>query len=519
MHPYHKATQVRNPAQQVPTVIAMDEISRARVGLWQLKEMEQDLCQKLSYVRMEIEVYKSRIEHLARVKVPINSLPFEILSYVLELVTLPTNHGDRSISPLVQVSRAWRNIILNSPKFWSNIHLDCYAKVPFVRACAARSRQHPLYIVIDFWQEGAQFSTLIDVIVPHVHRWRTLDISRLNGQCLQLVLDKLNPLKFPSLIRTAIITYTEMQFPTFLRSDNSPFLTSLRLSRVIPMEILPPGQRITDLSLKFSLHLFGPLTLPSLLASQYLTTLELEYSDCAPLRLNSIYLPFLTSLTLKARFPRELISAVIAPQLSYFSLTKIYNYSDSDPLSTVFHGCESKFNKVQHFCLHVEDGPTSAIECAESISSLFPRVHHVDLRAIHVDDFFRMNPDGWCPADYWQSIGSLAFRDITITDESPPEPFVRWLRHRNSAGLPMLHVKFIDCTFQSVDNRSEYSDPGSLSCFHDLLRGICILDIKDVALQATTTMYLTSASPPLLVCIAVIADSMALFTYLLRSSV
>ena len=90
---------------------------------------------------MEIEVYKSRIEHLARAKAPTNSLPLEILSYVLELVTLPTNYGDRSILPLVQVLRAWKNI-----------HLDCYAKVPFVRTCMARSRQHPLYIVIDFWQ-------------------------------------------------------------------------------------------------------------------------------------------------------------------------------------------------------------------------------------------------------------------------------------------------------------------------------------------------------------------------------
>ena len=156
----------------------MDEIVRARVELLQLKEIEQDLCHKLSRVRMDIEVCKSRIEHLARAKVPINFLPFEILSYVLELVAFSTVDGDRNISSLIKVSRTWRDIILDSPKFWSNIHVDGSTKVSFVRTCTARSCQYPLDIVIKLWERKPQFSALIDDIVPHASLAYTGNIQR-----------------------------------------------------------------------------------------------------------------------------------------------------------------------------------------------------------------------------------------------------------------------------------------------------------------------------------------------------
>ena len=350
----------------------MDEIVRARVELLQLKEvLEQDLCHKLSRVPMDIEVCKSRIEHLARAKVPINSLPFEILSYVLELVAFSTVDGDRNISPLIKVSRTWRDIILDSPKFWSNIHVDGSTKVSFVRTCTARSCQYPLDIVIKLWERKPQFSALIDDIVPHVHRWRTLEIYGDDHQSLQLVLDKTNHLRLPSLTRaTMIFDGIEMHYPTFLSPDSSPALTSLSLNFLTPMEEFPPGQRITSLSLAF-ISPFGPLMLPSLLVSQHLTTLKLKYCSCPPLQSNSISLPFLTSLTLKAEFPRELISAVLAPQLSYFSLTVLSILDGSDPLSTIFHGCGSKFHNVQHFGLRVAEDSVSIVECAGSISSLF----------------------------------------------------------------------------------------------------------------------------------------------------
>ena len=70
----------------------VDELARLRAELAQLKEKEQYLQDELLRIRVEIEAHSSRIKHIAWTKVPINSLPSEILSYVLELATL--SRGD-----------------------------------------------------------------------------------------------------------------------------------------------------------------------------------------------------------------------------------------------------------------------------------------------------------------------------------------------------------------------------------------------------------------------------------------
>ena len=478
----------------------MGEIARARAELLQLKEMEQDLLQNISHVRMEIEVYKSRIEHLARAESPINSLPLEILSYVLELVVPSTEYGDsrRSMSALTKVSRAWRDIILDSPKFWSNIHIDCSTTVSFVRTCVARCRQYPLDIKIKLGEANTHFATLIDDIIPHVCRWRTLEIYGNDRQCLQVVLHKLNSFKFPSLTcATITVSAIQMHCPTFLKPDSSPALTSLNLNCLIPTEGFLPGQRITNLSLAFSLDRLELVMLPSLLASQHLTTLELQYSCSSALQPDSISLPFLTSLTLRAQYPGNLISALLAPQLSYFSLTRP-STPFAPSLSTVFHGCESKFYNVRRFGLHYgADDSVSTVGC--TISTMFPNARHVDLQTRDMNDFFRLSPDGSCPADNWELLESLTFREMKIRYESSPGPFVQWLRYWNSADLPMLRVKFVGCTFQSISYGSDYSTPEWLLRLHDLLREICILDMVDVVLEATAHVSLTSASPPLLV--------------------
>ena len=68
----------------------MDELAKVRIELEQLKKKGRDLDEELSRVRMAIVAHKSRIEHLAWAKVPINTLPTEILSYVLELAVHST---------------------------------------------------------------------------------------------------------------------------------------------------------------------------------------------------------------------------------------------------------------------------------------------------------------------------------------------------------------------------------------------------------------------------------------------
>ena len=125
----------------------MDELAQVRFELEQLERKERDLDEELSRLRVAIGAHESRIEHLAWVKPPIKILPTEILSYVLELIL--TDHlYEHYILSLAKVSRAWKDIILNSTKFWGHIHLLPRQKMSLVKERVARSCRSPLDISI-----------------------------------------------------------------------------------------------------------------------------------------------------------------------------------------------------------------------------------------------------------------------------------------------------------------------------------------------------------------------------------
>ena len=499
----------------------MDELARVRIELEQLRKRERDLDEELSRVRATIEAHKSRIEHLAWAKSPINTLPTEIFSYVFELVIRTEDSYELQISSLARVSRAWRDLILNSAKFWSRIDLSPTRpnlNLSLLRGHVERWARSPLDIFVYHWGEDlARLSTFIDVIVPHAHCWRTLEVYENNSQCLQLILNKINHLRFPSLTRAYIGSINGMHYPPFLSPDNAPSLKSLHLDNLLPMAEFPSDQRITDLSIKFfPFRSLGPHTLPSLLSSQHLTTLVLTYADSPSFQPDSISLPSLTSLTLKSLQSRRLLSAIVPPKLSHFHFITVV---DGDRLSTLFQGLQSKFRDVRHLALDTKDFISDA-ESAESISSTFPSVRRFELHSFEVDNYFRTGLNGLRPADHWDWLESLTFIETTI-DASSIEHFIQWLNERKSKGLPMLHVNFINCVFlRNVGDYNEFdlSSPGSLSHFHSVLREICILDVVNVRVQAMVTMSLTSASPPPLVCIAVIVETDQ-FTNLLRSRI
>ena len=423
----------------------MDELARTRTDLERLEKKERDLEQQLSSIRMEIEVHKSRIESLVRTKpAPINSLPPEILSYVVHLA-VPDCYPSR-LSKLEMVSRPWRDAIIGCPTLWNNVSITRWVRESLVKTQVERSAQGPLDITINYWEPSPYFTSILDIVVPHVHRWRALRICASNLNGLEPLLDKFNSLKFPSLIRTTI-SGGFIRYPNFLRPENSPSLQSLDC-RLIPMDDFPLGQRFTDLVVEFPpvspfIQQLLPRMLLSLLSSQNLTTLKLVCSSDPSLQPNSIYLSSLTSLTLEVEYPRELFLAIVAPRLSHLD----FDGKDLDePLSAVFWGFGSKFRRVHHVVLHVGSSQFT-VGCAEVVSLAFPNVRHVKLDTMHMHFFFKTDLDGTCPADRWKSLKSLAFHNLKTCNKSCTKDLVRWLERRQLAGRPMLQVKFADCTF------------------------------------------------------------------------
>ncbi|KAL4081384.1 hypothetical protein V8B97DRAFT_1922379 [Scleroderma yunnanense] len=78
-------------------------------------------------VHYETRLQRTKKEKLKRTQSPINSLPNELLSYILEITIEATSpkydpHRVRKLE-LATVSRRWRDIILDTPTFWSFIRL------------------------------------------------------------------------------------------------------------------------------------------------------------------------------------------------------------------------------------------------------------------------------------------------------------------------------------------------------------------------------------------------------------
>ncbi|KAF8657596.1 hypothetical protein AX16_002177 [Volvariella volvacea WC 439] len=155
---------------------------------------------------------------------PIDTLPVELLSYIFVLSTQTENASDRrplftsgtvkAAGVVCQVSRRWREIALNTPSLWANIcvtiemvggraltleelqnqKVDTSTVELFLRL----SRNVPLNILIDirdpnwdFYEPGvansefqgvyppftpAHMLTVMSLLRPHVHRWRSVDV-------------------------------------------------------------------------------------------------------------------------------------------------------------------------------------------------------------------------------------------------------------------------------------------------------------------------------------------------------
>ena len=129
---------------------------------------------------------------------------------------------------LPRVSRAWRDIIFGSPKFWSRIEFSPgRTNMSLVKARVLMSRQYPLDITIRFWETIAPLATL--------------DMYNNSRGCSQFIIEKINHLKFPSLAHASTyisLNVQDMQYPPFLRPDNAPSLKSLCLNNLKPLS--PP---------------------------------------------------------------------------------------------------------------------------------------------------------------------------------------------------------------------------------------------------------------------------------------
>ncbi|KIM59922.1 hypothetical protein SCLCIDRAFT_979586 [Scleroderma citrinum Foug A] len=277
----------------------MDELNRARSELDLLENKEKDLlenllhtCKAIKENRKTINAQKAKIDELVSKGPPaIHRLPTELLSRIFTFCIPDPKFPEQPLHQIVGVSRHWRDIVLNDAAFWTSIKVTETQKLSLLKAQLKRSRSAPLYVwVEELYQDHAK---LLDILVPHVERWRALIIRRNPDAITKLVIQKINRLRFPSLRRLSIHC-----------SYCTPSVTHPALSPTC----VPALQH---LSLKYH-----PLCSPTLTPSQSLTSLILAGdSEGWSFTGNTLHFPLLEELGLHVSMPIPFLEAIIAPNL------------------------------------------------------------------------------------------------------------------------------------------------------------------------------------------------------------
>ena len=469
------------------------ELAKARAELNLLEQQEQYHLEQLYSTRNAIQVQRMQIkEIISQRPVPINRLPNEVLLRIFDLVIQADRsecdvhdvHDHRNV--LMTVSRFWRELIQNSPKLWTYIRLIGITRcsTSFVQIHIDRSGQCPLDIEIAGWfnpsWQPPALSNLLDIVLPHAYRWRSLVFSGMPEECALLALSRLNGAAFPSLthVNVSHIPGTDTPYDYhFLKPENVPRLNNLQLHGATVWNVLRPPSGLTSLTLSWNFA--GGGTPPVLLSALHsLKFLSLEGSTQTwEIRPNSIHLPLLESLICKVSHPGELLRAMSVPRLTRFDC------SDSlEPTADVFSTLPfGSFSTVRH--LSIDFARNRQVNPCVRVMDLciaFPSVRHVALDVHDIREFF-CRQSGSYPADHWDQLEILSIRGNSISPQlSEIQNYVRpWILQRSHWVVKLaLRIEFSSSTLSEIDE-------DLLTTFYTSLNQYCSAEVclKDVSLQ------------------------------------
>ena len=171
------------------------ELAETRVELARLEEQEQELVQKLCHVRAAIQVQRTKLA--MELPAPIDRLPNELLMQIFKLSV------HESGLELAGVSRRWRDVILHCPGLWITIIVEERMSLLKLKTHVARSSESLLDIEIQLRKEPS-LNTVLDVLIPCAHRWRSLVIHCFNDDLLKNMLTTTKCTTYPSLTHLSI---------------------------------------------------------------------------------------------------------------------------------------------------------------------------------------------------------------------------------------------------------------------------------------------------------------------------
>ena len=376
-------------------------------------------------------------------------LPPEVLSHIFQLVVVGSSGIWRQewVGLLVSVSRRWRDIIYNCASFWTTVVVHGSRSLPSVNAHLTRSRNCLLDIEIRSFRENElpRLRHCLTLMIVHVRRWRSLELCA-EGKAMQLSLDVLSTMTFPSLIRASIQSRRRQhRTPSlcFLNPEQSPLLGHLEIEGFVwdDVPLLPTLAILKSKDMRCFSSSIPPFL--SQLSSMKITVLSIgETLSTCRLLSDSLHLPLLERLTLDRTWkPKEILEAIVAPKLEYFE----YSARMHDLVSVIFGSLGSKYSNVRQLTFHLDHRVVPHLDHvdAEAVCLAFSGIRHATIWPAELECFFLFIDDS-CPADHWTSLEHLTINtgDIGAESSAVLNAFVHWI-NRRVGERHRLHVKFM----------------------------------------------------------------------------
>jgi len=437
--------------------MTVDELHRAWAKLDQLERQERYLVEMLSDIHKEIKIQKLKIDHLVKARPPtVDRLPTELLSQVFTLCIPDPKFPEKPLHQIVSVSRRWRDVVWNNPSFWTSIKVTPDQGKKLLKKQLKRSCKAMLDIWIEDWDEDqdedreyvyVKFHALLDAIVPHANRWRSLIISNsMDSEFMESILTKISHLSIPFLKKFTMDVWDEFNSPPyldFLSPIRVPALQRLTLGSPFQLDnfVAPPTLKTLYLTFAQAEADNPPPVISMLTPAQSLTSLILDDDSTGwSFKRNDLHSPLLEELTLYVDNLVPFLEAIVAPKLRYVQC------QFGGPVE--FNTIEGKFTDVHDISLEFSN--RIDIQGAESLCRAFPGVHRVHLSAwgtsffmagIHGPRVLERRP----PIDQWLNLKTVTLdglgRQWLKLWELGDDPIVKWLRGRQESGLSRLRVK------------------------------------------------------------------------------
>ncbi|KAG9004706.1 hypothetical protein FRB93_010197 [Tulasnella sp. JGI-2019a] len=181
-----------------------------------IREADIESCdQRLQHDVEAAEYRQKRDNQLADTRyrqnalLPIHQFPVELFSNVLTFVVQGKNlqyyEIEHMLRQLARVAHHWKYAVLSTPQLWAYLHQGMSSA--FIRISLHRSKTVPLDVFFytdSYAHDMSQLGTFAESILPHSHRWRSLDGPYLAPRILEKLASHAPAFRHLRLVRSPV---------------------------------------------------------------------------------------------------------------------------------------------------------------------------------------------------------------------------------------------------------------------------------------------------------------------------